>query len=215
MWSKAGPWGDFLVASALGARSESVTSLEDETLASPYVQEAIAKDVPEVPRDQGLQLSVPGHRRELQTSVSTSAGLTSALANTTVGHIVLAPGTYAVGTTLSVTRSVIIEAAVSATVVLDAQATSDSSRCYTRVLDINPGSSGVVQLIGLNITGGCLKKGNVSAPNLQGGGFLLPFTTMCSHASRFVIAGRWYLRLWRHSDDYVFLDLRESSWAGY
>ena len=43
MWSKAGPWGDFLVASALGARSESVTSLEDETLASPRVQEATAQ----------------------------------------------------------------------------------------------------------------------------------------------------------------------------
>ena len=67
MWSKAWPWGVFLlVASALGARSESVTSLEDETLASPYVQEATAKSVPEVSRDQGLQLLVAGHRRELR-----------------------------------------------------------------------------------------------------------------------------------------------------
>jgi hypothetical protein len=185
MWSKAGPWGVFLlVASALGARSESVTSLEDETLASPYVQEATAKSVPEVSRDQGLQLLVAGHRRELQTSVSTSAGLTSALANTTVGHIVLAPGTYAIRTTLRVTRSVIIEAAVRATVVLDAQ-TTNYMNCNNRVLDINPGSSGVVQLIGLNITGGCSGgwdmsydaglDSSVSAPNLQGGGFLLHY----------------------------------------
>jgi hypothetical protein len=83
--------------------------------------------------------------------VSTAAGLTSALANTTIGHIVLAPGTYSLSAELSVTRSVILEAAVSGTVVLNAQASSSSQR---RVLLINPGSSGVVQLIRLSITGG-------------------------------------------------------------
>ena len=94
---------------------------------------------------------VPSHRRELQTAVSTVAGLTSALANTTVAHIVLAPGTYNLIAELSITRSVVLEAAVAGSVVLDAQASSSSPR---RVLYINPGSMGVVQLIGLNITGG-------------------------------------------------------------
>jgi hypothetical protein len=94
---------------------------------------------------------VPSHRRELQTAVSTSAGLLSALANTGVGRIVLAPGTYMLSAELSVTRSVVLEAAVAGSVVLDAQASSESQR---RVLKMNLGSSDVVQLIGLNITGG-------------------------------------------------------------
>ena len=81
------------------------------------------------------------------TFVGTVAGLTSALANTAVGHMVLAPGTYFLSGELSVTRSVIIEAAVAGSVVLHAQASG-------RVLNVNPGSSGVVRLIGLNITGG-------------------------------------------------------------
>ena len=102
---------------------------------------------------------VPSHRRELQTSVSTVADLTSALANTAVGRIVLAPGTYNLISELSITRSVILEAAAGATVTLNAQASSSSQR---RVLNINPGSSGVVQLIGLGITGGNLNT-NVSA----------------------------------------------------
>ena len=101
--------------------------------------------------NRGLQLAVPSHRRELQTAVSTSAGLTSALANTAVSRIVLASGTYNLVAELSITRSVILEAAAGATVTLNAQASSSSPR---RVLNINPGSSGVVQLIGLGITGG-------------------------------------------------------------
>jgi biotin carboxyl carrier protein len=104
----------------------------------------------DIPRLYSKQL-VPSHRRELQTAVSTSAGLLSALANTGVGRIVLAPGTYILNAELSITRSVILEAAVAGSVVLDAQASSSSPR---RVLNINPGSLGVVQLIGLNITGG-------------------------------------------------------------
>jgi len=110
-----------------------------------------ASDVPGVYR--GLQLAVPSHRRELQTQVSTSAGLLSALANTAVGRIVLAPGTYNLTAELSITRSVILEAAVAGSVILNAQASSSSQR---RVVNINPGSLGVVQLIGLNITGGYL-----------------------------------------------------------
>ena len=82
-------------------------------------------------------------------AVSTAADLTSALANTAVAHIVLASGTYNLIAELSITRSVILEAAVAGSVVLDAQAKS-------RVLNINLPylSSDVVQLIGLNITGG-------------------------------------------------------------
>ncbi len=100
---------------------------------------------------QGLQLATPSHRRELQTQVSTSASLLSALANTAVDRIVLAPGTYNLTAELSITRSLILEAAVAGSVILNAQASSSSQR---RVLNINPGSSGVVQVIGLNITGG-------------------------------------------------------------
>jgi len=83
--------------------------------------------------------------------VSTVADLTSALANTAVGRIVLASGTYNLRATLGITRSVTLEAAAGATVILNAQASSSSP---FRVLYINPGSSGVVQLIGLGITGG-------------------------------------------------------------
>ena len=67
---------------------------------------------------------VPSHRRELQTAVSTAAGLTSALANTAIGRIVLASGTYYLTAELSITRSVILEAAVAGSVVLHAQASS-------------------------------------------------------------------------------------------
>ena len=108
-----------------------------------------ASDIPGLYR--GLQLAVPSHRRELQTAVSTSAELTSALANIAVSRIVLASGTYNLTSELSITRSAILEAAAGATVTLNAQANSSSPR---RVLNINPGSSGVVQLIGLHITGG-------------------------------------------------------------
>jgi len=83
--------------------------------------------------------------------VSTIASLTSALANTAVSHIVLASGTYYLSAELSITRSVILEAAAGAMVILNAQASSSSQR---RVLYINPGSWGVVQLIGLGLTGG-------------------------------------------------------------
>jgi hypothetical protein len=95
---------------------------------------------------------MPSHRRALQTAVSTSAGLTSALANTATSHIVLAPGTYYLSAQAQlITGSVVIEAAVAGSVVLDAQASSSNPR---NVLYIDPGSSDIVQLIGLNITGG-------------------------------------------------------------
>ena len=108
-------------------------------------------DVPGLNRD--LQLAVPSHRRELQNTntVFNPADLISALANTAVSRIVLASGTYYLSAELSITRSVILEAAAGATVTLNAQASPLSQR---RVLIIAPGSSGVVQLIGLGITGG-------------------------------------------------------------
>jgi hypothetical protein len=89
----------------------------------------------------------------LTLTLSTVDGLTSALANRAVGRIVLAPGTYTLNAELSITRSVILEAAAGATVTLNAQASSLDKR---RVLNINPGgpSGVVVQLIGLGITGG-------------------------------------------------------------
>ena len=111
---------------------------------------------------RGLQLAMPSHRRELQTQVSTSAGLLSALANTAVGRIVLAPGTYILRAELNVTRSVVLEAAVAGSVVLEAQANSSSLR---RVLFINAGWLGVVQMIGLNITGGYMSDVRAHAQN--------------------------------------------------
>jgi hypothetical protein len=84
-------------------------------------------------------------------AVRTVASLLSALANTAVARIVLAPGTYMFSAELNVDRSVILEAAVAGSVVLNAQASSSSWR---RVLNINPGSLGIVQVTGLNITGG-------------------------------------------------------------
>ena len=108
----------------------------------------------DAPGSYSMQL-VPSHRRELQTLVSTVAGLTSALANRAVSRIVLASGTYYLTAELSITRSVVLEAAVAGSVILDAQTSSAS---HSRV-NINPGPSGVVQLIGLNITKGNAQNG--------------------------------------------------------
>jgi hypothetical protein len=138
---------------------------------------------------------VPSHRRELQTAVSTSAGLTSALANTAVGRIVLAPGTYILNAELSITRSVVLEAAVAGSVVLDAQASSSSPR---RVLNINPGSLGVVQLIGLNITRGYVQYVRV-AETCE-----FPIAPMGdSRLIRWLFAGCWCLCPVWHSDHLI------------
>ena len=85
--------------------------------------------------------------------VSNTLALTSALANTAVGRIVLAPGTYYLSAELSIIRSVVLEAAVAGSVVLDAQA-NEADGNQRRVLNITLGPSGVVQVNGLNITGG-------------------------------------------------------------
>ena len=110
------------------------------------------------------QLLYGANRRTLQTAVWSTVdsidSLTSAIANTSISHIVLEPGTYNLSAELSITRSVIIEAVVAGSVVLDAQASMGSPR---RVLNINPGSSGIVQINGLNITGGNVPNLFVSA----------------------------------------------------
>jgi len=143
---------------------------------------------------QGLQLAMPKYRRELQIQVSTSAGLTSALANTAVCCIVLASGTYYLSAELSITRSVILEAAVAGSVILNAHASSASSR--RRVLNINPGSTGAVQLIGLNITGGYLF-------SVRARMFKSPHRPHGKLTFRSLLAGWWCLCLFRHSDHLI------------
>ena len=90
---------------------------------------------------------VPSHGRALQTEVSDVTGLINALGNAAVSHIMVAAGHYYLSAELSITRSVVIEAKVDGSVVLDAHGNS-------RALNINAGLSDDVQLIGLNITGG-------------------------------------------------------------
>ena len=98
---------------------------------------------------------VPVRGRQLQTTVNSVAELTSALSDATISHIMIASGHYGLSAELNVTRSVTIEAVVPGSVVLDAQASwSDTGSDMRRVMTINPGSSGVVNLVGLNITGG-------------------------------------------------------------
>ncbi len=99
----------------------------------------------------GLCPPPPPPPPSLTLTLSTVAGLTSALANPAVGRIVLAPGTYILNAELSITRSVILEAAAGATVTLQVTL---NAQARSRVLIVDPGSSGVVQLIGLGITGG-------------------------------------------------------------
>ena len=133
---------------------------------------------------RGLQLAMPSHRRELQTQVSTSAGLLSALANTAVGRIVLAPGTYILNAQLNVNRSVVLEATVAGSVVLEAQASYLSPR--RGVLNINPGSLGVVQVIGLNITGGYMSDVRAHAQNFPSPRW--DFHMFCACACRAVVS---------------------------
>ena len=134
------------------------------------------------------------NRRTLQTAVSTVDSidsLTSAVANTTIGRIVLAPGNYVLSAELSITRSVIFEAAVAGSVVLDAHANGGSLR---RVLNINPGTSGVVQINGLNITGGNVADFVRAAETCNYPNFSGVITCFA-----LVLAGRWCLSRVRHS----------------
>ena len=141
------PDGEF----AYGTFSSPVTASHWQVVITSYANTDVQAMFQCYLREVQLGAPSPPSQPPETASVSTVTGLTSALANTAVGHIVLAPGTYYLSAELSVTRSVIIEAAVAGSVVLDAQANEGSLR---RVLNINPGSSGVVQINGLNITGG-------------------------------------------------------------
>jgi hypothetical protein len=115
--------------------------------------------------------------------VSTVSSLTSALANTAVGCIVLASGTYYLSATLSITRSVVVEAVVAGSVVLDLQATYSSQR---RVLNINPGTSGVVHLIGLHITRGYIQNGG--GVYVEGGTVAISSCTISGNSAQYVRA---------------------------
>ena len=98
------------------------------------------------------------------TTVSTVAELTAAVANASIGRILLVAGTYAFSSgtactasydpsALCISRNVSLEALEPGTVVLNAQGTSSR---YRRVLCI---SAGTVDVIGLNITGGYVSAG--------------------------------------------------------
>jgi len=76
---------------------------------------------------------------------TTVAQLTAAINNSAISKIVVQAGTYDLSSALSISRAVTIEAEMAGSVVLN-------GRSQTRVFDI--ASSGVAQLIGLNITGG-------------------------------------------------------------
>ena len=112
--------------------------------------------------DMASQVALHSAGRRLTASrqdVSNVTELKSALADTAVDHIYLTAGTYTLSEELKITRSVKIEAEPG-TVVLDADASSDSTR---RVLNIDTPCCGkAVELVGLIITGGFLT--GVSAP---------------------------------------------------
>ncbi|KOO33143.1 tubulin beta-2 chain [Chrysochromulina tobinii] len=144
---------------------------------------------------------VVSHRRELQTTVTTVADLRAALANTAIARIVLGDGTYILNSTLGstrsgleITRSVILEAAAGATVTLNAQASNTTAQANSaqgrtngpnarRVLYINPGSTGYVQLIRLRITGGYFSCDGACGPNEGGGVFIETGTVTMSSCS--------------------------------
>ena len=98
--------------------------------------------------------------------MSNVAELLSAIGTPSLVRITLQAGRYQLGTTLSVYRSLTLEAAVPGSVVLDAGAGALTMR---RVLEISPGDSGVVEMIGLNITGGSAK----TEEYFLGGGILV------------------------------------------
>ena len=77
--------------------------------------------------------------------MNSTTELEAAIADSSLGRIVVLEGSYLLSSQLQINRDVIIEAEVPGTVVLDGQGS------YYRVIQI---SSGTVELIGLNITGG-------------------------------------------------------------
>ena len=84
----------------------------------------------------------------ITVSVSTVAELTAAVGNSAVNKIVLAAGTYELGSSIHIDRALTIEAGVPGAVVLNGMGAR-------RVFQIQSGlSRAIVDLIGLNITGG-------------------------------------------------------------
>ena len=121
-----------------------------------------AWQAPSPPRLLPRSMPPPAVARRLQstTTVRTVAELTAAVADASIGRILLAAGTYAFSSgtvcssgsddpsALCISRDVSLEALEPGTVVLDAQGTSSSRRRVMRI------DGGTVGLIGLNITGG-------------------------------------------------------------
>ena len=91
--------------------------------------------------------------------------LTTALSNLVVG-IVLASGVYKLSGTLTISYSVIIEAEVPGSVVLDAQGSASTER-----LVFNVQGGGAAELIGLNVTGGYT---SVCSPSARPSGIFPP-----------------------------------------
>ena len=115
-------------------------------------------DVASLAHNTALDWALVPHGRGLQVTVSDVADLLSKVADPSVSRIVVASGHYALTAQLNVKRAVTIEAVVPGSVVLDAQASSSATR---RVLSIDPASaSNVVELIGLNVTGGVVGWGS-------------------------------------------------------
>ena len=108
---------------------------------------------PKAGEDMASQVALHSAGRRLtanQKNVSDVSSLKSALIDSTIDHIYLAPNTYTLSEALpTITRSVKIEADPG-TVVLDAGASSSSRR---RVLKIDAENM-AVEIVGLNITGG-------------------------------------------------------------
>ena len=98
-------------------------------------------------------------------TVYSAADLVTAVEDSTVGTIVVAPGHYEFSSdmcsesALCIDRAVMIEAEVPGSVVLDAKGSASTKR---RVFDVQ--SSAAAELIGLNITGGNAQVCSPSAP---------------------------------------------------
>ena len=97
--------------------------------------------------------------------VSAVHDLIMAISDASVGRIIIAPGHYFLTASLNISRSVIVEAATSGEVVLDANASASNPH---RVLNITAPAASVIELTGLNVTGGY-----VGAAGTSGGGVLI------------------------------------------
>eukprot|EP00966_Prymnesium_polylepis_P105254 2437662-Prymnesium_polylepis.1 len=114
------------------------TSLPGSTNASDCIE--LPPGPPAPPPSPALPPSAPPPTQY----VSSESQLTAALGDQSLGRVVLARGHYQLQAELVIDRSVALEAETPGMVVLDARGAS-------RILSI---SSGVVALVGLNLTGG-------------------------------------------------------------